>query len=80
MLDNLNVIEILVSINNILMLISMYLEMDRLAYNTQYLKQDILLYRVLSEMKCFSSCILLVCHIFKSDILVTVTHKLLSCE
>ena len=80
MLDNLNVIEILLSINYILMRINIYVEMDRLSYKTQCLIQDILIYRVLSEMKCFYSCILLVCHIFKSNILVTVTHKLLSFE
>ena len=62
------------------MLISMYLEMDRLSYKTQYLIQDILIYRILYEMKSFYSCILLVCHTFKPNILVTVTYKLLSCE
>ena len=80
MLDNLNMVGILLSRNDILMLISVYLEMERLAYKTQYLIQDILVYRVLSDMKCFCSCILVVCHIFKLNILVTVTHNLLSCE
>jgi len=35
------------------MLINMYLEMDRLSYKTQYLIQDILIYKVLSEMNFF---------------------------
>jgi len=69
-------IGILVSTNDILMLISVYLEMDRLTYKTQYLIQDILVYRVLSDMKCFYSCILLVCCIFRLNILVTVDSQL----